>query len=232
MKGVIGVCRIGVDDIHLLRAWVGHHRGNYCERVGVVLFVRPGDDEVKLLTRCEEMAVDDVEVVRGVEFENMRTLAGVNRIARSAQLSVLLHCDSDEFVVGGADAYAHDVRTARQGAGVSVVMVDRVAGYKELYDVHGCQSYDDLCGVAPRRSMITRDVQRAAYRKCYLQPGMGLGGLHKSKRYREELGACALDHFKWRTEYLAKARRRYREVLNQGLKWHGEIERMLRYFEG
>ncbi|CAB4159090.1 hypothetical protein UFOVP736_32 [uncultured Caudovirales phage] len=231
-KNVMGVCRIGVDDIHLLPAWVRHHRGPFCEWIGVVLFVRPADDEAMLRDVCEHLKVDEIGVVRGKDFSNTATMTMVDEVAARRTADVLLHCDSDEFVTGSPYDYRRDVARARAGKGVTVWMVDRLAGYKELYDVMGCGSYEELCAVAPRRGMITRDIQGAAYTKCYLHPQGKLAGLHQSRKRPEVAGACALDHFKWRVEYLPKAKRRLEELRRQGKAWWPEIARMIDYYEG
>lgn len=216
--------RACLDDLGIFRVWIEYYRRRYSD-IRCSLFRRPGDDITPLIDLCTANNIVH-SVLEAPVFDNGPTYDAMRELAADSEGKVCLVVDCDEFV---SDFDALDAIVSDMPAdSVLLKMVDRLS-YDIFYDISDCATYEDLCAVAPLKGNITATIQKWSDDKCCLNRLPDLGVMHYPSRGKSSktLHSVHLDHFKWREEWIPKARRRLSEVTSIGYSWQNGLRSAL-----
>lgn len=233
IPGLVVATRLHLDDFNIFKIWFAYHK-ELSDRFCCCIHERPGDDISEMTSFCIEHGID-YTLYQSPEFANRPTLDKLIEIIRLKPARVVLHIDCDEFITNfGNLRFLCDRIDVGIDDSFTCWMVDRVNETGELYDISNCKTYDELCAVAPIRTNINEKFYLADY-KCFLNKWPLVGFIHEPDRGIESehvnCNVVSLDHFKWRKEWHAKAKRRVAEVKAQRLDWAHRLENCLNAYE-
>lgn len=223
--------RVCLDDFDIFKIWLPYHRPHFSE-VACCLFKRP-DDDVEDLSKFLEQENVKFSIYENEVFDNPPTLEVLRKLSLESDCEVVANIDCDEFF---DDFFALNDALSfcnRTGISVGVRMIDRVQKEEKLYDISECKSYEDLCFLAPISSYITKEQQGWSNIKCALHIKGKVGLIHYPETEEKNIiiDYLKLNHFKWRTTWLKKAKRRYEETTTLKYKWAKGIKIMIEKFE-
>ncbi|MGH8047919.1 MAG: class I SAM-dependent methyltransferase, partial [Chthoniobacterales bacterium] len=216
--------RVCVDDYPIFQIWVEYYTRRYSE-IRCCIFQRECDDISDILAFCDMHGIL-YEILKADTFDNIPTFDVLQELTSTTNAKIGLVVDCDEFV---NDFDELDKIVANMPAdSVILKMVDRVS-FDIFYDISGCRCYEDLCRLAPLSTNITSSIQQWRDEKCCITTLPDLGLLHDPSpgRSTQLLKNIHLDHFKWRLEWLPKAKRRLQEVKELGYVWQAGLRRAI-----
>jgi hypothetical protein len=223
--------RVCIDDLFIFKIWLDYHRPYFSE-IACCVFKRPSEDISPIISYLQYKSIKFI-VHENEIFDNPTTLETIRLLAEENPADVTIHIDCDEFfddIFAIEDAASLCFST---GDAIHIEMVDRESPTGELYDISDCTSYRDLCTIAPVTSNITKSEQEWSNFKSAFHKGSKVGRIHYSENGEKSINVryLKLNHFKWRLDWIKKAKRRYGEASLLGHPWAKGILSMLKKYE-
>lgn len=231
MLDILVITRVCADDFDIFKIWYEYYSRNF-KNIACCLFKRPSENVDSIEEFLKENNVFYIKHENGF-FDNPTTLATLKEIVDLKKPDIIVHLDSDEFV---EDLYYLEEICAtvfETGVAGMLEMQDRLSSEKKFYDISSCKSYEDLCSLAPNRYNITGEIQKWETQKCCVNVFPRIGQIHFSDPGIKTVlfSASKIQHFKWRSNWLYKAKRRYMETTILGYSWAGGIKKAMNYFK-
>jgi hypothetical protein len=228
MKNFIVVTRVSIDDFNIFKIWHEYYSRVF-QHFGCCILKRPNDDIRNIIDFCKLNNIN-FNILEQSYFSNESTFDKVKEIIDQKEYEYILSLDSDEFI---SDLTFFSVIDLSKYDCYSLLMNDRISENGKLYDISNCAFYEDLLKVAPISSEITKTIQNWENRKCCILKYPDLGLLHFPSPGKNccYTNLVRLEHFKWRKEWLPKAKRRYCELIEQKIPWSEGLFKAIEYIE-